>query len=238
MILAIVQARMSSTRLPGKVMAPILGEPMIIRQLERVRRARTVGKVLVATSTDTADAPLASMLASRGHAVFRGAKNDVLARYVDAAASAGAPTHVVRLTADCPLIDPELIDEAVRLALASGAAYAGNTVRPTYPQGLEVEVVTLDALRTAALEAVETVDREQVTSFLRRDPGRFAQAHMIQPQNQSALNWRADGCTGFAFARSVFEALYPETPGFNARDIHTLLASRPDLVGAPLQRAA
>jgi spore coat polysaccharide biosynthesis protein SpsF len=239
MILAIVQARMSSARLPGKVMAPILGEPMIVRLLERVRRAKTLGKILVATSTDPSDEPLAQLLTARGYPVFRGALNDVLARYAQAAGTAGEPTHVVRITADCPLIDPGLIDEAVRLAIASGAAYAGNTVRRTYPQGLEVEVVTTDALFTAAREATEVADRQQVTSFIRRNPERFAQAHLVQSVDQSSRDWKVDTCAGFTFARAVFEALHPEAPTFGMREVQDLLAARPDLNdAAPLRRAA
>ena len=237
MILALVQARMSSTRLPGKVVAPILGEPMIVRQLERVRRARTLSKILVATSTDPSDEPLASLLVAKGHGVFRGALNDVLGRFAKAAGSAGEPTHIVRMTADCPLIDPGLIDEAVRLAVASGAAYAGNTVRRTYARGLEVEVITAEALRIAALEATEVSERQDVAAFIRRQPERFAQAHMVQPADESGLNWKVDSCAGFAMARGVYEALYPETPAFTLRDVRDLLASRPD-IARPLSRAA
>jgi spore coat polysaccharide biosynthesis protein SpsF len=229
MIAAIVQARMSSTRLPGKVMAPILGQPMILRQLERIRRARTITKVIVATSTDPSDEPLAALLTSRGFPVFRGDLHDVLGRFAGAAEAAGELTHVVRLTADCPLTDPALIDEAVRLAVASGADYTGNAERRTYPDGLDVEVIRMDALRTAAAEAREPGDREHVTPFLRNQPARFTHAYMVQAKDQSAMRWTVDTCADFLFARSVFEALYAENPAFETADVHRLLAERPEL---------
>ena len=241
MIAAIVQARMSSSRLPGKVMAPILGEPMIVRQLERIRRARTLTKVVVATSAAPSDDPLAGVLEARGYPVYRGDLNDVLSRFVGAAAFAGDPDHVVRLTADCPLIDPGLIDEAVRLALASGADYTGNAERRTYADGLDVEVIRTAALRAAAAEATGPEDREHVTPFIRRHPERFTAAHLTQSKDQSAMRWTVDKSADFAFVRQVYEALYPANPEFTARDVHALLAERPDLAahgGLPLQKAA
>ena len=240
MIVAIVQARMSSTRLPGKVMAPILGEPMIAKQLERVRRARTLTKILVATSTDCSDDPLAGYLASKGQAPFRGSLRDVLDRYAGAAEAAGDPTHVVRLTADCPLIDPEVIDETVRLALASGAAYTSNVEPRTYPVGLDVEVMTADALRAAAAEAADPYEREHVTTFLRRRPERFAQASVTQPVDRSAMRWTVDRPADFAFARGVYEALYPTNPAFTTQDVLDLLEAESGLAahGGDMARAA
>ena len=223
MILAVVQARMSSTRLPGKVMAPILGEPMIAKLLERLRRARTLTKVVVATSADCSDDPLACYLASKGSAPFRGSLRDVLDRYARAAEAAGSPGHVVRVTGDCPLIDPEVVDEAVRLALASGAAYTSNVEQRTYPVGLDVEVMTTEALLTAAAEATDPYEREHVTPFLRRRPERFAQAHVKQAVDCSAMRWTVDRPADFAFARSVYEALYPRDPAFSTRDVMDLL---------------
>ena len=241
MIAAIVQARMSSTRLPGKVMAPILGEPMIVRQLERIRRARTLTKVIVATSAAPSDDPLAGVLAARGFPVYRGDLYDVLGRFAGAATFAGAPDYVVRLTADFPLIDPGLIDEAVRLALASGADYTGNAERRTYADGLDVEVIRVAALRAAAAEALDAHDREHVTAFIRRQPERFSAAHLTQTRDESAMRWTVDQCADFMFVRQVYEALYPTHPEFTARDVHALLAERPDLAahgGVPLKKAA
>jgi spore coat polysaccharide biosynthesis protein SpsF len=227
MVLAVVQARMSSARMPGKVMAPVLGEPMIWRQLERVRRARTVSKVVVATSTASADDPLAGFLVGRGAGVFRADPADALGGLAACAAAYGGE-HVVRLSADCPLTDPQVVDAAVALALESGAACTSNTAPRTYPEGLEVEVLTLAALEAAAREA-RGEERDQPALFLRRDPRRFREARLTWPRDLSAMRWTVERPEDFAFVRAVFQRLYPEDPQFGMGDVVELLAERPDL---------
>ncbi|MDB5458001.1 MAG: acylneuraminate cytidylyltransferase, partial [Caulobacter sp.] len=133
MILAVLQARMSSKRLPGKAMATLQGQPMILRQLERLRRARTLSKIIVATSAEPVDDGLAGFLVSRGQTVFRGSGLDLLDRIARCAEAAGPVSHVVRIKGDAPFVDPSLVDEAVRLALTSRAAYVSNRVERTYP---------------------------------------------------------------------------------------------------------
>jgi spore coat polysaccharide biosynthesis protein SpsF len=228
MALAILQARMSSTRMPGKVMAPVLGEPMIWRQLERIRRARSVSKVVVATSSGASDDSLAGFLLGRGVSVYRGDLADVLGRF-SACTAAWSPTHVVRLKADCPLTDPQVIDAAVRLAVESGAAYASNRQRRSYPEGLEVEVMTAEAVLAAAEGARDPGDREHVTPFIRRHPGRFTQAHLTREPDLSGLRWTVDRPEDFAFVRAVFQRLHPVDPGFGVEEVLELLAERPDL---------
>lgn len=228
MILGVLQARTSSTRMPGKVMAPILHEPMIWRQIERIRSARRLDKLVVATSDQPSDDGLAGFLLGRGVTVHRGSLDDVLARFA-ACARVWSPSHVVRMTADCPLIEPSVIDAAVSLAVTSGAAYAGNCEQRTYPDGLDVEVVSAEALFAAAREARETPDREHVTPFIRRRPDRFRQAHLRQAEDLSALRWTVDRPDDFAFVRAVYEALYPDDPGFGMEDVLELLDRRPDI---------
>jgi spore coat polysaccharide biosynthesis protein SpsF len=235
MIVAVLQARMSSSRLPGKVLADLCGEPMIVRQLERIRRARTLTKVVVATSRELSDAPLARTLTERGWPVYRGELNDVLGRVCSAvrwSTAAGSCTHVVRLTADCPLADPEVIDEAVRLALASRAAYTSNCERRTYPDGLDVEVVEAGALFTAADRAATPYDREHVTPYVRSRPALYPQAHLSQPQDRSALRWTVDRPEDLAFVRSVYEALHPGRPAFTSQDVYDLIERRPEFAAA------
>ena len=239
MILAILQARMSSTRMPGKVMAPVLGEPMIWRQIERIRRARSVSKLVVATTTETSDDALVGFLLGRGCSVHRGELEDVLGRYAGSA-RAFAPAHVVRLEADCPLIDPQVIDAAVALALKSGAAYTSNCEVRTYPAGMDVEVVTGEALVAAAREAVDPADRAHVTSFIRRHPLRFPQAHLTLDRDLSAHRWSLDRPEDFALVREVYRRLYPENPDFGVQEVAELLESRPELAVLAMraQRAA
>ncbi|HEX7945797.1 MAG TPA: NTP transferase domain-containing protein, partial [Phenylobacterium sp.] len=132
MILAILQVRMTSPRLPGKAMEPLRGEPMIWRQVERLRLARTLSKIVVATSDESSDDPLASFLVARGQTVFRGASENLSRRFMRCVEAAGPVSHVVRIKGDSPFVDPAIIDETVRLALSSKAAYASNRVQRTH----------------------------------------------------------------------------------------------------------
>src|SRR5262245_66416880 len=142
-VVAIVQARMGSTRLPGKVMKPVGGVPMIELLLSRLGRAQEVDEIVLATSEDPRDEPLARHVASLGIRGFRGSENDVLDRYYRAAMEADADA-VVRITGDCPLVDPKLVDEIVRAFKAAAVDYTSNTMPPTFPNGLDVEVFRMD----------------------------------------------------------------------------------------------
>jgi len=228
MILAVLQARTASTRMPGKVMAPICGEPMIWRQLERIRTARSISKVVVATTVDPSDDGLAAFLLGRGVSVHRGEFKNVLGRFT-ACAEAWDASHVVRLSADCPLIDPQLIDAAASLALKTGSDYVGNLEQRTYPQGLEVEVVTALALAAADREAWEQRDRADPTLFIRERPERFSHSCLTQARDLSGMHWNVERPEDFAFVRAAFEALRPTDPGFGLNEVLELLARRPDL---------
>ena len=227
MAVAILQARMSSTRLPGKVMKSVAGRPMLERQIERLRRCSTLDRLIVATSDDV----LASLLLSIGVEVYRGPLADVLGRYVGAIEALGVTGQVVRLTADCPLTDPEIVDACVRLQTRRRVDYASNAQRRTYPRGLDVECFSLDALLTAGREATDPYDREHVTPFLYRNPERFSQGDLVQDRDESALRWTVDTPEDLAFVERVYAALYPTKPDFSSADIRTLPFSHfePDL---------
>jgi spore coat polysaccharide biosynthesis protein SpsF len=229
MILAILQARMSSTRLPGKVMADVVGAPMILRQVERLRRSGRLDGVLVATSVDPSDDGLAAMLALHDAPVHRGPLDDVLARYAGALAAHPAEI-VVRLTADCPLADPEVIDATVDLLTSRDLDYAANTpAHRTYPKGLDVEVMRADALLQAAREASDPYEREHVTPYLYRHPEMFAQDFISQADDEGELRWTVDRPDDLEFVRAVYGALYPGKPGFTSDDVRAFVRSRPDL---------
>lgn len=229
MILAVLQARMGSTRLPGKSMATLRGEPMIIRQLERLRGARCLSRIIVATSADTVDDALAGFLVSRGYTVHRGAGADILARIARCAETISSVSHVVRLKGDAPFIDPGVIDEAIRLSLASGADYTSNRVNRTYPAGLEVEVIKAGALQAAAAEERDPMARISPTAAIRNQPNRWSQAHLTAPRDWSRLDWRVKTAADLAFARSVYDALHPVDPGFRMNDVLDLIGSRQDI---------
>jgi spore coat polysaccharide biosynthesis protein SpsF len=221
--LAILQARMSSTRLPGKVLAPVLGEPMIGRQLERLARAARLDRIVVATSTDASDDPLAAWCAARGQGVFRGALDDVLDRFHGALAQAPDADTVVRLTADCPLADPTVIDAVIDRHRAADADYTSNTpaVR-TYPHGLDVEVMRRDVLESAWREAADPYEREHVTPFIYRRPDRFRIESLSRAPSLAHLRWTVDFPQDLAFVRGVYERLYPAKPAFTSDDVAAL----------------
>jgi spore coat polysaccharide biosynthesis protein SpsF len=220
---------MSSTRLPGKVMAEVAGAPMILRQIERLRRSRRLDGVLAATSTDPSDDGLAAMLALHDIPVHRGPLDDVLARF-EGAMKAHPAEVVVRLTADCPLADPEVIDATVALLVDRGLDYAANTpAHRTYPKGLDVEVVRVERLLQAAREAKDPYEREHVTPYLYRHPEMFAQDFISQAADEGEVRWTVDRPDDLAFVREVYGALYPGRPAFTSEDVRAFVRSRPDL---------
>jgi len=228
--LAILQARMSSTRLPGKVLADLAGAPMILRQIERLKRSTRLGRIVVATSDQTSDDPLAACLDAAGVAVFRGSLDDVLGRFIGAIAAFGPVRTVVRLTADCPLADPDLIDQTLALHHSSGADYSSNTpARRSYPKGLDVEVFETAALRAAAAETADPYDHEHVTPFLYRHPERFRLAGLEQAADEGDVRWTVDRPDDLDFVRAVYAGLYAAKPTFTSDDVRAFVRGRPDL---------
>ncbi len=228
-VLAIVQARMSSTRLPGKVLKPLAGKPMLARQLERIARARLVDKLVVATSAEASDDPIAVVCAGLGIACFRGSLADVLGRFIGAAEAFGPPQHIVRLTGDCPLTDPAIVDAAIALHLANGVDYTSNGVQRTYPDGLDVEVMTFVALARAACEASEPFEREHVTPRLYRRTDLFSQQPLLNPVDLAELRWTVDNAKDFEFAEKVFQELLPLNPDFGWREVLALVQEKPEI---------
>ena len=229
MILAILQARLSSSRLPGKVLLPLAGAPMILRQVERVRRAARIDRLVVATSDQPSDDRLADTLAEAGVETYRGPLDDVLARFIGAL-DAWPADHVVRLTGDCPLVDPGLIDATIGLHLQTGADYAQNRlVDKGFPKGQDVEVITAAALRQAAARASTPEEHEHVTWGVWNHPETYKVVRLEPPVDQGQVRWTVDRPDDYEFVRAVYDALYPAKPAFTSDDIRALVASRPDL---------
>ena len=228
-VLAILQARMSSSRLPGKVLLDLAGAPMILRQIERVRRAKLVDGLVVATSTEASDDPLAELLAAAGVDVFRGPLDDVLDRFIGAL-DAHPADHVVRLTGDCPLADPEVIDATVGLHLETGADYTHNRVRGVgFPWGQDVEAITAEALRRADALAATPEEHEHVTWGVWNHPERYRLQVLRPAVEEGPVRWTVDRPDDLAFVRAVFEALYPKDPAFTSDDVRAFVRSRPEL---------
>ncbi len=229
MILAILQARMSSSRLPGKVLKLILGKPMLGLQIERVLRARLIDRLIVATSTDAADESIERLCQDLGVECFRGSLDNVLDRFLHAAKQY-TPGTVVRLTGDCPLTDPEVIDRTVQYFLDHDFDYVTNGgAGPTFPDGLDVEVFTFSSLRTAWENAGLPSEKEHVTPYISKHPEDFKLGVFKGHPDRSHLRWTVDEPRDFEFVARVYEELYPGNPEFNTQDILELLERKPEL---------
>lgn len=228
MIVAVLQARISSSRLPGKVLLPVLGKPMLIRQAQRVLRAESVDRLVVATSDTAPDDPIETACRAEGVDCFRGDLSDVLDRFYRCACSCGA-RHVVRLTGDCPLADPAVIDRVVELHLAGAFAYTSNVVTRSFPDGLDVEVIAMNALEQSWRQAHRQDCREHVTAFVRRQPARFKTGSFVGPIDVFQMRWTVDEREDYEFVRSVFETLYPANPHFTWMDVLRLVEDRADI---------
>jgi glutamate-1-semialdehyde 2,1-aminomutase len=225
-VVAIVQARMGSSRLPGKVLREISGQPLISVLLKRLARSRRLDEVVVAIPEGATDDVLAEFLRANGYKTFRGSENDVLRRYLDAATASGADI-VVRVTGDCPFIDPDVLDTVVESLVSSGAEYASNIAPPTFPDGLDVEVFQFSVLRRANLEANETPQREHVTPYL-RESGLFRTVNVSNEVDHSDERWTVDEAGDLQVADAIMAQLGPGID-FSWRDILLLKAERPEL---------
>jgi spore coat polysaccharide biosynthesis protein SpsF len=225
--LAIVQARMSSTRYPGKVLAPLAGQPMILRQLERIQRAKTLDAIVVGTSTDASDDELAEIVKASGCDVVRGDLNDVLARFIQVI-DQYQPETVVRLTADCPLISPQVIDQVVARFNQGDCDYASNTMTPTYPDGLDVEVVKASVLQEVYETSTDKNEREHVTLGVYRQPDKYRILNFAGEVDLSDLRWTVDTPADYQFVKAIYEELYPKNPNFDFEEVISYLQNHPE----------
>jgi spore coat polysaccharide biosynthesis protein SpsF len=225
--LAIVQARMSSSRLPGKVLQPVADKPLVWHAVRRVRAAGVCQEVLVATSDQASDDALAGFCRGGGIPVFRGSLDDVLDRYYRAAESRAAAA-VVRATADCPLLDPELIREVVQVFETGEYDYVSNTIERSYPDGLDTEVFSFAALERAWREATLPSEREHVTPYIWKRPHAFRVGGVRQQADHSAHRWTVDEPADLAFVRAVFREL--RRIDFGRREVLELIERKPELL--------
>ena len=231
-IAAIIQARMGSTRLPGKVMRPLAGRPVLGHVIERVRACALVDDVVVATTTLPRDDVVAEAARSLGALTYRGSDDDVLSRVYHAAEGAEV---VVRVTADCPLFDPGLLERMLvrfneHRTAADGVDYLSNTIVRTYPRGLDAELVTFDALERACEQAVDPYEREHVTPFIYRHPELFRLEAFTGERDLSHLRWTLDTEEDYRFLTELHAALSASNAVFPMQAVLDLLARRPDLV--------
>lgn len=228
MIVAILQARLSSSRLPGKVLKPIMGQPMLWHQLERIKRSTQIDKIIVATSDQPEDTAIEEMCQASNIDCYRGSLNDVLDRYYRVAKKYKADT-VIRLTGDCPLADPKVIDVGIKFFRNADFDYASNCIERSYPIGLDMEVFKFGCLEEAWNEAKLPSQREHVTLFIQDNPERYKLGFFKNDRDLSHHRWTVDEPADFEFVKQVYEALYQDKPDFTTADILNLLEAKPEL---------
>ncbi|HEU0258045.1 MAG TPA: glycosyltransferase family protein [Burkholderiales bacterium] len=217
----VVQARMGSSRLPGKVLKDIAGRPMLSYQMERLRRVKRAERIVVATTDQPADDAVERFCQKEKIACVRGSEHDVLARYHLAIERFPADV-VVRITADCPLIDPAIVDEAIA---AYEPDYVSNMLETTYPYGMAVEVFSAQALREAHREAKDPAEREHVTPFIYRHPERYRLRSLTMAPNLSHHRWTVDTPEDFELVSRLLKTLKPH---FTLQDVLAVLDKHPD----------
>jgi spore coat polysaccharide biosynthesis protein SpsF len=210
-------------------MLPLAGAPMLARHIERLLRTQRIDRLVLATSDRLEDDCVAELAESAGIDSYRGSLDNVLDRYYRAA-QLHRPTHVVRVTGDCPLADWDVIDRCIDFTIAGHFDYGSNCLNPTWPDGLDVEVFTFTALETAWREAASELQREHVTPFINRQPDRFRLGSFENDRDLSDLRWTVDEPADYEFVSRVYEALYPANPAFTTNDILDLLRARPQLI--------
>ena len=230
MIAAIVQARMSSTRLPGKTLADVSGEPVLARVVHRAGQIPGIEKVVIATRHNTADEAIVRFAHERGIPVNRGSEDDVLSRFYETAQRFGITT-IVRVTPDCPLLDPQVSGQVLGLFLrAKGSLdYVSNTHPATFPDGLDTEVFSFAALEKAWREAQLKSEREHVTPFIWKRPEVFHLANVKSDVDLSSQRWTVDEAQDLEFVRAIYKHL-GSLPEFGMREVLSLLEKHPELL--------
>lgn len=228
-MIAIIQARLGSTRLPGKVLKEISGKPMLWHVINRVKRCKNIDKIVLATSELEQDDVLEEFARENDIAYFRGSEEDVLSRYYYAATQFNADI-IVRLTGDCPLIDPKVVDKVILSHINSSADYTSNVIKRTFPRGLDTEVINFQTLKKAFEEAEEQYQREHVTPYILENPALFklnsieARGKIRRPDIRITVDTPED----LKFIRGIFSILYKQNEIFYVEDVIDLLDQRPE----------
>ncbi len=227
-VVAVIQARMGSTRLPGKVLKDLSGKTVLARVVERVRRAKLINEVMVATTDLAADDAIVAECRKIPVMVSRGDQEDVLDRYFRAA-QLGKADVVVRITSDCPLIDPQVTDKTIAAFLEAQPDYASNVMDRKYPRGLDTEVVSVGALERAWRLARKPYEREHVTPYIYEHPAEFKLLSVTGDVDYSAHRWTVDTPEDLEFMRAVYSRMDADAE-FSGRDVLDLLERQPELV--------
>lgn len=230
-IVASIEARMTSTRLPGKVMMDCVGKPMMHRLIERVKRSQLIETIAISTTTNASDDILEECAKELGIACFRGSEENVVERVVGSMAAHGAEV-VVQLTGDCPLLDPQIIDQLIRLYLANSFDYVSNTIVRSYPRGLDCQVVSFETLSKSLEMATDVAQLEHVCLSIYENPEHFSLYNLQAPPElcYPDQRWTLDTPEDYQFLTAIFEALYPSSPTFSSVEVLNYLTKNPEVL--------
>lgn len=225
------QARMTSTRLPGKVLKEVMGKPLLEYQIERLKKVKQADDLVIATTINKSDQPIIELCKKLNINYYRGSEEDVLSRYYEAAKQYQADV-IVRVTSDCPLIDPAVIDEVINTYRENAHKYnyVSNTLERTYPRGMDTEVFSIEALKEAYDKAVLTPEREHVTLYIYSHPEKFRLFSVKYKKDESSHRWTVDTEEDFILIKTILEELYPQKPDFTMEDCLELMVKRPELI--------
>lgn len=225
----VIQARMTSTRLPGKVMKEVLGKPLLQVQLERLKHVRNVDEIIVATTINDTDRPIVELCKSLSIPIFRGSEEDVLERYYQAAVAYEVDI-VIRITSDCPVIDPRVVEQVIDFYLSRQGSvdYVSNTLVRTFPRGMDTEVFSRQVLEQAYRSATKASEREHVTLYIYSHSELYRIGNYPYYQDASHHRWTVDTIEDFELIKRIIEHLYPADPLFSLEDILELLKRYPE----------
>jgi spore coat polysaccharide biosynthesis protein SpsF len=228
-VVAIIQARMGSTRLPGKVLKEVLDKPLLEYLLERVKRSKLIDEIVVATTLKKSDDPIVDLCKKMLLPFYRGSEDNVLSRFYEAAQKFNANV-IVRLTSDCPITDPKVVDKVIQYYLEhyDQYQYVSNTLKRTYPRGLDTEVFSLEALIESYQNGKTKSEQEHVTSYILNHPNKFKTANIMYKEDQSQHRWTVDTPEDFELVKLIIENLYSQTPQFSLEDSLDLFTRYPE----------
>ncbi len=229
-VVIINQARMGSVRLSGKVLKEVMGKSLLEYQIERLRQVKLADDIVIATTIKDADKPIVNLCEKLSVSCFRGSEEDVLSRYYHAAKLHGAEV-VVRVTSDCPIIDPAVLDHILSAYLTNPDLYdfVSNTLVRTYPRGMDAEVFPFRVLQEAHRESVDTGEREEVSPFIHQRPERYRLLNIYFTSDESHHRWTVDTPSDLDLISKILDELYPNNSLFSLEDILQLMSLKPEL---------
>lgn len=226
-VTAIIQARMGSTRLPGKILKEVNGKPLLLHQINRLKHSKLIDQLVIATTTEKQDDIIEDFCKKYNVSFFRGSENDVLARYYEASEQFGGET-IVRLTSDCPIIDSQIVDKTIKYFLDNNFDYVSNTIERTYPRGLDTEVFSKAALTETYLQANQAREREHVTVYIYTHQDKFKIGSVKEENDYSKFRWTVDTKEDLQLIKNILEYFKDKESDFDLQDAIVAMELNPE----------